>query len=87
MLAERLRRNVSSAFLGTRCPLTASFGVATFPEHGRGRGALMESCDQALYAAKELGRDRCIIFGADVAVISNGGRFLNSVIPTWGRRS
>jgi len=37
----------------------------------------MESCDQALYAAKELGRDRCISFGADVAVISNGGRFLN----------
>lgn len=73
VLAERLRSNVSAAFLGTRCLLTASFGVASFPEHGRGRSALMESCDQALYAAKELGRDRCVSFGADVAVTLEWG--------------
>jgi putative nucleotidyltransferase with HDIG domain len=37
----------------------------------------MESCDQALYAAKELGRDRCVIFSSDVTAMLGGGRCLD----------
>ncbi|WP_034385036.1 diguanylate cyclase [Deinococcus sp. YIM 77859] len=39
-----------------RC--TASLGVATFPDHGPDAGAVLLAADQALYAAKNEGRNR-----------------------------
>jgi diguanylate cyclase (GGDEF)-like protein len=41
--------------------VTASIGVATAPEHGRTRGALVRSADEALYAAKAAGRNRWVV--------------------------
>jgi diguanylate cyclase (GGDEF)-like protein len=38
--------------------ITASMGVAVFPEHGRTGKALLESADSALYKSKNDGRDR-----------------------------
>jgi diguanylate cyclase (GGDEF)-like protein len=38
--------------------ITASMGVALFPEHGRTGKALLESADAALYKSKNDGRDR-----------------------------
>lgn len=38
--------------------LTASFGVAVFPEHGRTGAALIAAADAALYVAKDAGRNR-----------------------------
>jgi diguanylate cyclase (GGDEF)-like protein len=38
--------------------MTASFGVATFPEHAVETDALLRLADRALYLAKKLGRDR-----------------------------
>jgi diguanylate cyclase (GGDEF)-like protein/PAS domain S-box-containing protein len=38
--------------------ITASMGVAVFPDHGRTAGALIESADKALYRSKNAGRDR-----------------------------
>lgn len=38
-------------------PITASFGVAAFPEHGAKRNELLDAADRALYAAKASGRD------------------------------
>ena len=43
-------------------PLTISFGIASFPAHGETTDDLMESADQALYTAKEIGRDCSVIF-------------------------
>ncbi|MBN2243646.1 MAG: diguanylate cyclase [Acidobacteria bacterium] len=37
--------------------LTASMGVAVFPEHGRSAQALIEAADRALYRSKNAGRD------------------------------
>ncbi len=42
--------------------VTASLGVATFPEHGDSGTLLIKRADQALYAAKAAGRDRIVPF-------------------------
>ena len=41
--------------------ITASVGVATFPEDGPNASALIEHADQALYQAKKGGRDRVCV--------------------------
>ena len=38
--------------------ITASMGVAIFPDHGRTAKALIEAADKALYRSKNAGRDR-----------------------------
>lgn len=38
--------------------LTVSIGVATFPEHGEQRDALLQAADLAMYVAKRLGRNQ-----------------------------
>lgn len=58
-LAERLRRDVAGAPVGGRkLEVTASLGVASFPEDAGDPAALLEAADGALYAAKEGGRNR-----------------------------
>ena len=47
-------------------PLTISFGVACIPPHGKSRQELLGAADDALYAAKELGRDRTVLYSKDV---------------------
>ncbi len=61
-LAERLRREVKAAFSEHPRPLTTSCGVATFPASGGTASDLLRAADRALYAAKDLGRDRTIVY-------------------------
>lgn len=42
-------------------PVTASFGIALYPDHADDPESLLRVSDQALYAAKSGGRDRVII--------------------------
>jgi putative nucleotidyltransferase with HDIG domain len=67
VVAERLRTEVEERFAVGQAPLTMSFGIATFPDHGRSAEALLEAADQALYSAKALGRNRSVIFNREVA--------------------
>jgi diguanylate cyclase (GGDEF)-like protein len=60
--AERMRRAIREGFADDPLPLTISFGIASFPPHGDNTDDLMESADQALYTAKEIGRDCSVIF-------------------------
>ncbi|GAC1316975.1 MAG: hypothetical protein NVSMB25_03780 [Thermoleophilaceae bacterium] len=62
ILAERMRREVRETFIYEPHELTISIGVATFPIHGSTVDALINHADEALYAAKSLGRDRTIVF-------------------------
>jgi diguanylate cyclase (GGDEF)-like protein len=59
--AEQLRRALEAApvpYGASLIPVTASFGVATFPHNGRTGDELIAAADHALYAAKEGGRNR-----------------------------
>jgi diguanylate cyclase (GGDEF)-like protein len=75
LVAERLRRAVQRTFSEQPQPLTISFGVATWPEHGENTEQLMRSADEALYAAKDMGKDRSVIYSAEVAgMLAENGR-------------
>jgi diguanylate cyclase (GGDEF)-like protein len=77
LVAERLRAAVEREFADHPVPLTFSFGVATYPEHGRNADAVIEAADQALYAAKALGRNRSVIFNREISAVfapEPGGR-------------
>jgi diguanylate cyclase (GGDEF)-like protein len=39
-------------------PVSLSFGVAVFPEHGGTRDEILRAADAALYRAKDGGRDQ-----------------------------
>jgi diguanylate cyclase (GGDEF)-like protein len=60
-LAERLRQRIEGSPVtsnGTVIPVTASFGVATYPEPVPYGDWLFPAADKALYSAKEEGRNR-----------------------------
>jgi diguanylate cyclase (GGDEF)-like protein len=66
VVAERLRESVErhrlgDPFAGVRFP-TMSIGIAIFPEHGTSLEALVSHADEALYRAKESGRNRAILY-------------------------
>jgi diguanylate cyclase (GGDEF)-like protein/PAS domain S-box-containing protein len=52
---SQLRPYYHEQNLGT---ITASFGVAAFPQHGNTVAALLKTADEALYRAKAAGRDQ-----------------------------
>lgn len=64
-LAERLRRAVEAlrfVYDDQPIPLAMSAGVAAFPElHVKTAGELQLLADEALYQAKEQGRNRCLL--------------------------
>jgi diguanylate cyclase (GGDEF)-like protein len=66
ILAERMRREVRETFLYEPYELTVSLGVATFPMHGSAADVLVAHADEALYAAKALGRDRSVVWGENL---------------------
>lgn len=60
-IAERVRASLCSKAIQTSAgalPITASFGVATSPADPRDLDELISEADQALYRAKEAGRNR-----------------------------
>jgi diguanylate cyclase (GGDEF)-like protein/putative nucleotidyltransferase with HDIG domain len=69
LISERLRAAVEREFAEDPATLTFSFGVATYPAHGRSADSVLEAADQALYAAKALGRNRCVIFNDEISAI------------------
>lgn len=67
VIAERLRRAARDAFAPDPVELTVSFGVATYSKHGANADQLLVAADQALYVAKELGRDRTALYHPEVS--------------------
>jgi diguanylate cyclase (GGDEF)-like protein/PAS domain S-box-containing protein len=65
--AEHLRSALAAApmgYRGSRIVMTASFGIATFPRHGRTEDELISAADRALYASKAAGRNRVTVGSA-----------------------
>ena len=67
--AERMREEVAKLELryGDRPlgPVTVSLGVAVFPDHTKESEELLRCADEALYAAKQAGRNRVVAYSAD----------------------
>jgi diguanylate cyclase (GGDEF)-like protein len=60
-VAEKLRRQVEAhEFPGVPRPVTISCGVADYPSHGLGRDEVVSAADNALYGAKQGGRNRAV---------------------------
>jgi diguanylate cyclase (GGDEF)-like protein len=66
-IAERMRSTVEEAFRGETVPLTVSLGLASYPRDGVTADELLNAADQALYAAKQLGRNRSVIYSEEIA--------------------
>ena len=62
--AEHVRLLVRGEFATFGCPVSVSVGVASRGPEARDAGELMRAANRALYAAKRLGRDRCVVHHA-----------------------
>jgi diguanylate cyclase (GGDEF)-like protein/putative nucleotidyltransferase with HDIG domain len=71
-LAERLRCELQEEFAADSVPVTISFGVAGYPKHGETAGSLLRTADEALYAAKQSGRNRTVLHSAALREASRG---------------
>jgi diguanylate cyclase (GGDEF)-like protein/putative nucleotidyltransferase with HDIG domain len=67
LVAERLRCALLDEFADDAVPITISFGVATLRAHGETAASLLRAADDALYAAKESGRNRSVVFNGEFA--------------------
>jgi two-component system, cell cycle response regulator len=77
-IAERIRVGVGVGTAETRIAVTASLGVASFPDHAEAPADLIASADAALYEAKRNGRNRVALAlprsSTTVVLASTAGR-------------
>jgi diguanylate cyclase (GGDEF)-like protein len=68
--AIRRGEEICAAIRGDRdrlCGVTASVGIALYPEHADDTEALLRAADEALYDAKAAGRNQVRVFGSDAS--------------------
>jgi diguanylate cyclase (GGDEF)-like protein len=64
LFCERVRQEVAAQVMSSEkgpFRVTLSLGIATYPVNGTEKQLLIERADQALYAAKEGGRNRTVL--------------------------
>ena len=69
--AHSIVTRIANVEVGEMGPITVSAGVATFPDHGGERDELIRLADNALYWAKEHGKNRVRVSRADVVELSD----------------
>lgn len=77
-VAEKIREKIEEAVLiSDDHPLTVSLGLSVYPQHGHLEQELIEKADQALYAAKQRGRNKSVIWSSD---IGNSNKRLDKLV-------
>lgn len=67
IVADKIRKKVEESILvGEDYPLTISMGLSVFPKHAATVEELIEKADQALYKAKENGRNNSVIWSNNI---------------------
>lgn len=85
-VAERHRASIGLlevTFQGTKIPVTASLGATTMEDKGQDLKDLLDEADQALYVAKERGRNRVCTF-KDIAGPSRSSHPELAIPPKLG---
>ena len=78
MAAERIRKRIEQKEFvvegGAVARLTASLGLAAYPDHGSDRETLLRKADETMYDSKRSGKNRVTIVGgvAAAAAITDG---------------
>jgi diguanylate cyclase (GGDEF)-like protein len=80
VVAERLRKRIEQIEVPGFGQVTASFGIATFPNHASSREDLLMAADRALYEAKNSGRNKVSVTDT-VSFVSNapGGELVDAM--------
>ena len=60
VMADRLRRSLIERGLESGRPMTATFGVASYPRDGDSLADLLRAADGAMYRAKAQGKNRTL---------------------------
>ena len=80
-IAEKIRQNIEDIRLpGIEKAVTISTGISMFPIHSQFKEELIEKADQALYCAKERGKNRVIMWDTNLADTLNRGDRLAGII-------
>jgi diguanylate cyclase (GGDEF)-like protein/putative nucleotidyltransferase with HDIG domain len=69
LFAEELLDKIRDTSVAAGMNLSASAGVAVFPDHGGDLETFTAAADRALHAAKALGRDRAVIYSPEVTTV------------------
>jgi diguanylate cyclase (GGDEF)-like protein len=85
MVAERLRHGIQKLQDrdGRSLGITASIGIASFPEDGDLPEEILQRADRALYEAKAMGKNRVCCWGEFAVPDNDEKTFLGSVYGTW----
>jgi hypothetical protein len=71
-VAEKFRKNISNLKIsGIEYPITVSIGISHFKNNNDHKEELIEKADQALYCAKENGRNKTVIWNNKMMNTSN----------------
>jgi diguanylate cyclase (GGDEF)-like protein len=64
LIAEKIMASLNRPFRldASDVTVTASLGIAMYPEHGEDFDTLMKKADRAMYQAKNLGRNRYFLY-------------------------
>ena len=80
-MAEKIRTNVEEAkILGDKRKVTISIGIAMNSHEALNSQEIIERADQALYKAKNEGKNRCVLWEEEYKISSNTNNELTGVL-------